>query len=84
MLGGTSNLNAMVYMRGNRRDYDLWAEQGCEGWSYKDVLPYFIKSEDNDNDEFVKSGKVSLSVCLSVCLFVSVQFSSVQVKMAFQ
>ena len=56
MLGGSSNLNSMLYVRGNRRDYDMWTEQGCKGWSYKDVLPYFIKSEDCDNDEYVKSG----------------------------
>ncbi|XP_076442799.1 uncharacterized protein LOC143281473 [Babylonia areolata] len=56
MLGGTSNLNFMMYVRGSRHDYDTWAEQGSEGWSYKEVLPYFIKSEDNYNDDYVKSG----------------------------
>ncbi|XP_076442479.1 glucose dehydrogenase [FAD, quinone]-like [Babylonia areolata] len=56
MLGGTSNLNSMMYVRGSRHDYDMWAEQGSEGWSYKEVLPYFIKSEDNFNDDYVKSG----------------------------
>lgn len=45
-LGGTSNLNYMQYVRGSRHDYDGWAKEGCKGWSYKDVLPYFIKSED--------------------------------------
>nr|KAG5712314.1 hypothetical protein BaRGS_023893 [Batillaria attramentaria] len=52
---GTSNLNGMLYIRGSRHDYNTWAEQGCEGWSYKEVLPYFIKSEDNTNEEYVKS-----------------------------
>ncbi|KAK7504833.1 hypothetical protein BaRGS_00003861 [Batillaria attramentaria] len=56
ILGGTSNLNSMLYTRGSRHDFDLWAELGAEGWSYKDVLPYFIKSEDNQNEELVKSG----------------------------
>ncbi|KAL8613592.1 hypothetical protein ACOMHN_022011 [Nucella lapillus] len=56
VLGGTSSLNSMLYIRGHRHDYDLWAEQGSEGWSYQEVLPYFIKSEDNDNDDYVKSG----------------------------
>ncbi|MCJ8333356.1 MAG: GMC family oxidoreductase N-terminal domain-containing protein [Epibacterium sp.] len=46
-LGGSSAINAMVYMRGHQKDYDAWAEMGCTGWSYDDVLPYFIKSEYN-------------------------------------
>ena len=43
VLGGTSALNALVYIRGNRANYDAWGP----GWSYADVLPYFVKSEDN-------------------------------------
>ncbi|XP_056016593.1 glucose dehydrogenase [FAD, quinone]-like [Ostrea edulis] len=46
VLGGSSSLNAMQYVRGSRHDYDGWAKEGCTGWSYRDVLPYFIKSED--------------------------------------
>ncbi|XP_049793724.1 glucose dehydrogenase [FAD, quinone]-like [Schistocerca nitens] len=45
-LGGTSLLNGMLYVRGNRRDYDGWAAAGNAGWSYDEVLPYFKKSED--------------------------------------
>src|SRR4051794_26333312 len=48
MLGGSSSLNAMGYIRGNRADYDEWAAVGCDGWSYDEVLPYFKRAEDNE------------------------------------
>ena len=44
-LGGSSSINALMYIRGNAMDYDLWRQQGCEGWGYRDVLPYFKKLE---------------------------------------
>ncbi|XP_062603388.1 glucose dehydrogenase [FAD, quinone]-like [Saccostrea cucullata] len=46
VLGGSSSINGMMIVRGSHHDYDGWAKDGCLGWSYKDVLPYFIKSED--------------------------------------
>ena len=48
MLGGSSGINAMVYLRGQREDYDGWAAQGASGWAWDDVLPYFIRSEANE------------------------------------
>ncbi|MFI1167233.1 GMC family oxidoreductase [Streptomyces sp. NPDC020801] len=47
MLGGSSSMNAMIYIRGNRRDYDSWAAAGAKGWGWDDVLPYFLRSEDH-------------------------------------
>lgn len=46
-LGGSSTINAMVYLRGNRAEFDEWAALGNPGWSYEEVLPYFIRSENN-------------------------------------
>ena len=58
VLGGTSSINGMVYMRGNAADYDEWRQRGCEGWDYDSVLPYFKQAEDNVRgaDEFHGTG----------------------------
>jgi choline dehydrogenase-like flavoprotein len=48
VLGGTSAMNTMLYVRGNRGDYNQWAQLGATGWSYSDVLPFFMASEDNE------------------------------------
>ncbi|MDO9409602.1 GMC family oxidoreductase [Patulibacter sp.] len=48
VLGGCSSMNAMIYIRGNPADYDGWVADGAEGWGWDDVLPYFMRSEDNE------------------------------------
>ena len=45
VIGGSSSINGMVHVRGNPDEFDRWSNQGCEGWDYKSVLPYFKRSE---------------------------------------
>ena len=68
-LGGTSNINYMQYLRGSRYDYDGWVAAGASGWGYKDVLPYFIKSEDQQNGEFVRTGEIIVISYIKVSYF---------------
>lgn len=49
VLGGGSSINGMLYLRGNPADYDRWVQQGADGWSYAEVLPYFLRAERNEN-----------------------------------
>jgi choline dehydrogenase len=57
VIGGGSSINAQIYTRGNSLDYDTWAQMGCKGWSYDEVLPYFRKAEDNDTYDNKTHGK---------------------------
>jgi choline dehydrogenase len=58
VLGGSSSINGLIYIRGQAEDFDHWRQLGNAGWSYTDVLPYFRKAEDNErgSDEFHGSG----------------------------
>ena len=57
-LGGSSSMNAMLYVRGRPLDYDLWVKAGAEGWGWNDVLPYFLRAENNErgSSEFHATG----------------------------
>lgn len=66
VLGGSSAINGMIYIRGHRADYDDWAALGCSGWAYEDVLPYFRRSEANgragiDDEVHGLGGELSVS-----------------------
>ena len=63
-LGGSSSINGLIYIRGQSQDFDLWRQLGNAGWSYDDVLPYFKKSEDQENganDYHGKGGPLGVS-----------------------
>lgn len=64
VLGGTSTINGMIYIRGNREDYDRWAQMGLPGWSYDEVLPAFRRSEGHvEREGDYHSGQGELTVC---------------------
>ena len=58
VIGGSSSINGLIYIRGQRQDFDLWRQMGCTGWSYDDVLPYFRRAENQERgaDEFHGAG----------------------------
>lgn len=64
VLGGSSAINGLVYIRGQREDYDHWRQLGCTGWGFDDVLPFFRQAEDNErgaNDLHGKGGPLAVS-----------------------
>ncbi len=64
VLGGSSTINGMVYVRGNRHDYDRWAQMGLSGWSYDEVLPAFLRSEAHvQRADAYHNGTGELTVC---------------------
>ncbi|GIX81608.1 glucose dehydrogenase [Caerostris extrusa] len=79
-LGGSSLLNFFMYVRGNKRDYDLWEKLGATGWSWKKVFPYFLKSEDNTDPQIANNGYHGTGGYLTVS---SCQYSSTLMR-AFQ
>ena len=64
VLGGSSSINAMLYVRGQRSDYDHWRQLGCDGWAWEDVFPYFLKSQNQENgacDDHAVGGPLHVS-----------------------
>ena len=51
VLGGSSSINGLIFSRGQKMDFDVWAQKGNRGWSYDDVLPYFCRYESHENSE---------------------------------
>jgi choline dehydrogenase len=79
VIGGSSSINAMIYIRGHRADFDEWAEMGCAGWSYDEVLPYFKRSEDNERGESEfhgVGGPLAVSDSRSMCPLVDAQLEA--------
>ena len=68
VLGGSSSINGMMYMRGHPRDYDRWAQMGCGGWSYADLLPYFRRSERHEFGENDYHGGDGLLAVSAPCM----------------
>ena len=56
LMGGSSAINGMIVSRGNPRDYDKWKAEGCDGWGWADLFPYFIKLENNQDHRMVATG----------------------------
>src|SRR5262245_47230259 len=79
VIGGSSSINAMIYLRGHRADFDEWAASGCDGWSYDEVLPYFKRSEDNErgeNEFHGVGGPLTVSDSRSLTPFIEAQLEA--------
>lgn len=60
ILGGSSTINLLIYVRGIRQDFDRWELEGARGWGYDDVFPYFLKLENNLNATLAATGIIQL------------------------
>ena len=79
VIGGSGSINAMIYLRGHRADFDEWAASGCTGWSYDEVLPYFKRSEDNERgaSEFHGvGGPLTVSDSRSMCPLIEAELEA--------
>ena len=79
VIGGSSSINAMIYLRGHRADFDEWAAMGCTGWSYDEVLPYFKRSEDNERGEshfHSVGGPLAVSDSRSLCPLIEAELEA--------
>ncbi|XP_028157764.1 glucose dehydrogenase [FAD, quinone]-like [Ostrinia furnacalis] len=83
-MGGSSAINYMVYIRGNKRDYDGWAELGNHGWSYREVLPFFKKAENNRDVEAKNKFYHSVGGPLNVERFSYVDVNTMMLVQAFK
>lgn len=84
VMGGSSTINYMIYIRGHPEDYDEWEHMGNPGWSYQDVLPYFIKSEDNRDIEKVDPHYHGVGGYQTIEYFPYQDINSVSIVKAFQ
>ena len=66
VLGGSSAINAMLYIRGHPKDYDRWQSEGADGWSFEDCLPYFKKSQNHHLGDLFSI--FILSIFLPLCI----------------
>ena len=68
-MGGFSTINYMLYVRGNAKDYDGWADTGNSGWSYEEVLSYFLKSENNRDPQVINLIRIHIIIYHKIKLY---------------